>query len=502
MGDRKIRNVLIVGGGSAGWMAAAALANALKGLPIAISLVESEEIGTVGVGESTIPHIRFFNAKLGLDEAEFMRATKATFKLGIEFRDWDRPGDTYMHPFGAFGRDVAGAPFLQQWLRANEAGEAPAFQDFSLPIVAAKRDRFTPPSADPRSLMSTYSYAYQFDAGLYARFLRKYAEGLGVVRTEGKIRDVQLRAEDGFVESVTLESGQVISADLFVDCSGFRGLIIEQTFKAGYEDWSEWLPCDRAIAVPCAHGGPLTPYTQAISQGAGWRWRIPLQHRVGNGYVYCSEYIGDDEAEATLLSRLEAPAEAEPRRLRFLAGRRKRQWVKNCVAIGLSSGFLEPLESTSIYLIQAGIGRLLDLFPDRDFDPADADEFNRLMDLEIERIRDFLILHYYAGARADTPFWRRCREMPIPDSLAYKMELFRERGALVPYRDGVFLEPSWHAVYLGQDVTPRRHEPFAEIAPVDGVVRELRAMHDTIRRAAESIPSHADYIARHCAAEA
>jgi tryptophan halogenase len=500
MTDRSIRTVLIVGGGTAGWMTAAALSKRLQGLPVAIRLVESEEIGTVGVGEATLPHLRHFNVTLGLDEADFMRKTKATFKLGVEFRGWGAPGESYIHPFGAFGEPIADIPFHQLWLRSALHGGAHPFEAFSPPIMAARRGRFAPPSLDPHSPLSRYAYAYHIDAILYARYLRAYGEARGVVRTEGKIGKVEQRAEDGFIEAVVLEDGRRIEADLFVDCSGFRGLLIEQTLKTGYEDWSEWLRCDRAIAVPCADAELLLAHTRATAWEAGWQFRIPLQHRVGNGYIYSSSYIEDAEAEAVLLSRLESPAKAEPRRLRFTAGRRKKQWDKNCVAIGLSSGFLEPLESTSIYLIQAGIGRLLDLFPDRDFDPVDAEEFNRLMDRELERVRDFLILHYWATRRDETPFWNDCRGMQIPDSLALKVELFRERGAVVGYTDGVFLEPSWLAVYFGQGITPSRPHPLAEAIPLDKLNWQLSAIRNSIASAVEALPSHADFLARRCGA--
>jgi tryptophan halogenase len=501
MAEGPVRTVLVVGGGTAGWMTAAALANRLQGLPVAIRLVESEEIGTVGVGEATLPHLRHFNAKLGLDEAEFMRATKATFKLGIEFRNWGEVGDSYIHPFGDFGEPIADLPFHHHWLRSVRHGGAHPLEAFSPPIMMSRRGRFAPPSTDPRSPLSAFSYAYHIDAILYARHLRGYAEARGVVRTEGKIAKVEQRADDGFIEAVVLEKGERIEADLFVDCSGFRGLLIEQTLKSGYEDWSRWLPCDRAIAVPCADAAPLAPYTRATAWESGWQFRIPLQHRVGNGYIYSSGYIDDDAAEAVLLSRLEAPAKAEPRRLRFTAGRRRKQWDRNCVSIGLSSGFLEPLESTSIYLIQAGVGRLLDLFPDRSFDPADADEFNRLMDRELERVRDFLILHYWATRRDDTPFWDYCRTMQIPDSLAEKIELFRERGSVVAYDDGAFLEPSWLAVYFGQGISPSRPHPLADAIPIDALDAQLSAIRSAISSAVERLPSHRDFVARHCGAE-
>ncbi len=498
-----IRKIVIVGGGTAGWMTAAGLSAVLGDGAVAIQLVESAEIGTVGVGEATVPHIRNFNAKLGLDEADFMRKTQATYKLGIEFRDWGRKGESYIHPFGAFGQPIGGVAFHQHWLRAKmlaqkEGGEADDVEAYSLPIIAARLNRFAPPSSDPRSLGSTFSYAYQFDAGLYAQYLRAYSEARGVKRIEGKIQDVALRGEDGFVEAVTLESGQRIEGDLFIDCSGFRGLLIEQAMKTGYEDWTHWLPCDRAAAVPCDSVEPPTPYTRATSDEAGWRWRIPLQHRVGNGYVYCSSYISDDEAARVLVSKLDGKAQQDPRFLRFVTGRRKKQWNRNVVAIGLASGFLEPLESTSIHLIQVAITTLLELFPERGCAKADQDEYNRVMDLEFERIRDFLVLHYHATQRDDSAFWRDKAAAPIPDSLAYKMELFRDRGMVVKYRDGFFLEPSWLAVYLGQNILPRGYDPMADSVDPGEAARRLAALKAAVRRTAEAMPAHQAFIERFC----
>jgi tryptophan halogenase len=500
MADRQVRRIVIVGGGTAGWMTAAALAAKLSGLSIAIDLVESAEIGTVGVGEATVPHIRHFNAALGLDEADFMRKTQATYKLGIEFRDWGRLGDSYMHPFGAFGAAIGGVGFHHHWLRARHGGEPASIEAYCLPIAAARLGRFAPPSPDPRALASTFSYAYQFDAGLYAAYLRAYAEARGVVRTEGKVADVVLRGADGFIEAVVMESGARLAADLFIDCSGFRGLLIEQALKAGYEDWTHWLPCDRAAAVPCETREASLPYTRATADLAGWRWRIPLQHRVGNGYVYCSNHISDDEAAAVLLSKLEGPAQAEPRFLRFATGRRKKQWSKNCVAIGLASGFLEPLESTSIHLIQVALTTLLELFPERDCAQADQDEYNRVMDLEFERIRDFLVLHYHANQRDDAPFWTARRTMPIPDSLAYRMALFRERGVVAKYKDGFFLEPSWLAVYLGQNLVPAAYDPVSDRTGDAELHARLAAIREAVDRTARGMPTHARWIADFCAA--
>jgi tryptophan 7-halogenase len=494
MANEPVQDVLIVGGGTAGWMTAAALSHMLTGQNVRIRLVESAEIGTVGVGEATVPHIRFFNKKLGIDEADFMARTKATFKLGIEFRNWGRKGDSYIHPFGVFGEEIGGVAFHHYWARMHRAGAAEPIEAFSLPVLAARMDRFAFPAEDPGNLLSTYSYAFQFDAGLYAAYLRSFAEARGVVRSEGKIEQVAHDPQTGFVTSVTLENGEIITSELFVDCSGFRGLLIEQALETGYDDWSHWLPCDRAVAAPCATTGPLSPYTRATAMDAGWIWRIPLQHRVGNGHVYCSHYINDDDAAAALVGQLESAPIANLNFLRFKTGKRRKQWSKNVVAIGLSAGFLEPLESTSIHLIQLAIGRLLDFFPDRNWDPVAETEYNRLMDLEYERVRDFLILHYHATERDDTPFWTYVRNMPIPDSLTHKMTAFRERGLVVNYRDGMFLDASWIAVYLGQGVVPRRSDPLGLTLTDDDVAAQLGKLKADLLVAAASLPNHGDFI--------
>jgi tryptophan 7-halogenase len=493
--------IVIIGGGTAGWMSAAALAQVFKG-QCRIRLIESTEIGIIGVGESTVPPIRFFNSTLGLDEADFMRRTRATFKLGIEFRDWSRPGDVYMHPFGDFGRNINGVGFHHHWLRARHIESD--IGEYSLPIAAARRGKFAPPVDDPGSIRSTYSYAFQFDATLYAPYLREYAERRGVVRTEGKVVDVRLRADDGFIESVVLESGERVAGDLFIDCSGFQGVLIEQALRSGYEDWTHWLPCDRAVALPCAYGGDgsasdLTPYTRATARAAGWQWCIPLQHRIGNGYVYCSRFISDDQAADTLLASLEGEPLAGPRLLRFTTGRRRQFWNKNCVAIGLAGGFLEPLESTSIHLIQVAVQRLIELFPQGSCDPLDMEEYNRLMSLEFERVRDFLILHYHATEREDAGLWAYCRTMSIPDTLAYKLELFRHRGYLLSYKDGLFLPPSWLAVYLGQRVVPEHYDPLADNMASADLNSRLHELRTQVRDAAHAMPDHAAFIQKYCA---
>jgi tryptophan 7-halogenase len=491
-----IASVLIVGGGTAGWMVAAALGHKLSGTGIAVTLVESEAIGTVGVGEATVPHIRAFNQSLGFDEAAFMAATNATYKLGIEFRNWGRIGDSYIHPFGAFGRPIDGVDFHHHWIALQRQGLAEPFDRYSLPVAMARANKFTHPATDPESLASTYGYAYQFDASLYARFLRAQAEAKGVVRLEGRVVDVA-QDDRGHVAAVTLDDGRRLAADLFVDCSGFRGLLIEGTLNSGYEEWTHWLPCDRAWAVPCANVGAIGPYTRATALDAGWTWRIPLQHRAGNGHVFSSSFTDEQAALDRLLGQLDAEPLAEPRQLRFVTGKRRRQWIGNTVAIGLAAGFLEPLESTSIHLIQLGIERLLDLFPTADWDPLDAAEFNRLMDLEYERVRDFIILHYCATQRDDTPFWNHVRTMALPDSLRAKMDLWRARGVVVKYRQGMFLEPSWLAVYLGQNVVPNATDPRAILAEKDAA-----AMLREIAATATTMPSHEDVLPRRLEAAA
>lgn len=485
-----IKKVVIVGGGTAGWMSAASLAQFLDLKKCAVTLIESEQIGTVGVGEATLPHLRFFNAKLGIDEREFMRKTNATYKMGIEFVDWGRRGDAYIHPFGDYGHKIQGNPFHHYWLRDRLAGQIHPLCDYSLPVKAAKANKFQFPSQAPRSVLSTFSYAYHIDAGLYANYLRTYAEQKGVKRIEGKVASVQQHLTTGFIESVRMESGQVIDGELFLDCSGFRGLLIEQTLKTGYQDWSHWLICNSAQAIGCHSGGELTPYSRATAQEAGWQWRIPLQHRIGNGYVYSNEHISDEKATETLLSNLDGEPLGEPNQLRFLTGKRNKVWNKNCVAVGLSSGFLEPLESTSIYLIQDALTHLIEHFPTRHFEPGKTDEFNRVMDREYERIRDFLILHYHATSRDDSPFWNYVRSMEIPDSLKSKMELFTQQGHIVKYNDGVFLEPSWLAVYVGQGVLPEKYHPSASTLDTQQVNQMLAGLRAEVKSAVQGMSLH------------
>jgi tryptophan halogenase len=495
-----IRDIVIVGGGTAGWMSAAALAKVLQGR-CHIRVVESDEIGTVGVGEATIPGIRLFNSLLGIDENDFMRQTQGTFKLGIEFVDWGRVGERYMHAFGRLGQDHGTVDFHQYWLKLRLAGRARPLENYSINRLASLRGKFMRATQEvPNSPLAEITHAFHFDASLYARYLRAYSERLGVQRTEGKVVDVQLRASDGHVESLRLADGEVVAGDFFLDCSGFRGLLIEQALKTGYEDWSQWLPCDRAIAVPCASAGELTPYTRATARAAGWQWRIPLQHRTGNGHVHCSRFMSEDEATAILLANLDGQALAEPRTLRFVAGKRRKFWNRNVVAVGLASGFLEPLESTSIHLIQSTIARLIAYFPDGGHDPTLVDEFNAEADFEMERIRDFIILHYHATQREDTPFWRHCRSMEIPATLRRKIELWMAQGRLVRDNGELFAQPAWLQVMEGQGLLPRACHPLVDLMTGQEVQDFVERIRQVISRCVDTMPGHAEYIARHCRA--
>jgi tryptophan halogenase len=496
----KIRQIVIVGGGTAGWMTAAALAKVLKG-QYPIKLVESDEIGTVGVGEATIPMIQLFNRILDLDEDEFMRKTQASFKLGIEFVNWGRLGDRYIHGFGVIGQDNWTVDFHQYWLKQYQAGKAKDLEHYSINTAACRHNKFMRKQAEmPNSPLSQIAHAFHFDASLYAKFLRGFSEDRGVERIEGKIAEVRCRDADGHVEAVQLQNGQWIEGDLFIDCSGFRALLIEGALKTGYEDWSHWLPCDRALAVPCASTQEITPYTRATARQAGWQWRIPLQHRVGNGHVYCSKYISDDEATAVLLSNLDGEPLASPRPIKFLTGKRKQAWNKNVVAIGLASGFLEPLESTSIHLIQMGIGHLLTYFPSGGVDDADRVEYNRLMALEFEWVRDFIILHYKATERTDSAFWNYCRTMDVPESLTHRMRLFESHGRVHREGNELFTKISWLQVMHGQRIRPRSYHPLADLLPEDEIQSYLEEVEQVIGACVDVMPSHAAYIAENCAA--
>ncbi len=496
---RAVREVVIVGGGSAGWMVAAALAQVLEG-QVRIQLLESDEIGTVGVGEATIPQMRLFNGALGIDEHDFVRATQGTYKLGIEFVDWGQRGERYLHSFGSVGQDLGLVPFHHYWVKMLRQGRAQPLGHYALNTVAALAGRFAPQAQAPGLPTVATAYAYHFDAGLYARYLRRTSEAKGVVRTEGRIADVQLRPGDGHVQAVVLADGRRVEGELFIDCSGFTGLLIERALHTGYEDWSHWLPCDRAVAVPCERTGPPEPYTRATARGAGWQWRIPLQHRIGNGHVFCSRHISEDEATAQLMAHLDGRPLAEPRPLRFVPGKRRKLWHRNVVAVGLASGFLEPLESTSLYLVQSSISRLLQFFPTLDFDPLNTAEHNRQADAEFERVRDFIILHYHLTRRDDTPFWTRVRKMELPATLTEKLALFRSTGRLFRAPSDIFSEVSWLQVLVGQGLVPQAHQPLADVLSDDEAAFFLANIERGVAQHAGAMPRHADYLAAHCAA--
>lgn len=491
----RLRRIVIAGGGTAGWMAAAALARTL-GHAIEVTLVESDAIGTVGVGESTIPPLATYNRLLGIKEAEFMAATQATFKLGILFDGWKDGSDRYFHSFGLTGKDHWSAGFQHFWLHGRAKGHAEPYDAYCLELVAALEGKFAH-LPDNR-----LNYAYQLDATRYARFLRRLAEEGGTRRVEGRIARVELDGERGDIAALVLENGQRIDGDLFLDCTGFRALLIEQTLHAGYDDWTHWLPCDSAIAVQTKSVGPPQPYTRAMAHDAGWQWRIPLQHRTGNGLVYCSRYLGRDAALDRLLGNLEGPTRTEPNHLRFTTGARRKQWHRNCVAIGLSSGFLEPLEATSIHLIQRAVLRLIRMLPLAQVSERDIAEFNDQQLADMEQIRDFLILHYKATERRDSAFWRQCASMEVPDSLSHKIELFRETGRVFRKNEELFAENSWVQVMMGQGIEPRAWHPIAEKLPDDELARLLGTLRDNVARTVAGLPAHADYVARYCGAPA
>jgi tryptophan halogenase len=498
--DNNIRRIAIVGGGTSGWMTAAALSKLIKPDYCQIRLIESEEIGTVGVGEATIPQIQLFNKLLDLDENEFVRKTQGTFKLGIQFVNWKQIGQKYIHAFGEVGKDMEGIQFYHYWLKMSELGKAEELGNYTIGGAASDRGKFMRPFDAGNSPLSTIAYAFHFDAGLYGRFLREYSEARGVLRTEGKVVDTILRARDGFIESVLLESGERIEADFFIDCSGFRGLLIEQALKTGYEDWTHWLPCDRAWAVPCESVGEPTPYTRSTAHSAGWQWRIPLQHRVGNGHVFSSKFMSEDEACSILLNNLDGKPLAEPRLLKFVTGKRKKIWNKNCLAVGLASGFMEPLESTSLHLVQSTIARLMSFFPNKYFDQEDIDEFNRQASFEVEKIRDFLILHYHATERDDSDFWNYCRTMSIPEALTQKIEQFKKNGRIYRNSAEMFNELSWLEVMHGQGLHPRAYHPLVDRMTNDEIAQRLEGIRGVIEKSVDYMPTHAQFIAEHCKA--
>ena len=495
-----LRRILIAGGGSSGWMTAALFARLFQGL-YDVVLVESAEIGTIGVGEATIPAIKKYNELLGLDENEFITRTQGTFKLGIQFNGWLNGQDSYIHGFGVIGQDWEWLRMHHYWLKAHELGRAGDFADYSINTAAALKNKFLrsqPNMAD--SPLAHIAHAFQFDAALFAKFLSGYAQDRGVRRREGKIVDVTLRPDDGFIQSVTMADGEVIEADLFIDCSGFRGLFINQALGVEFEDWSHWLPCNRAIAVPCERSEDFTPYTRSTAHGAGWQWRIPLQHRTGNGHVFSARFMDDAEAEKILLANIDGKPLADPFKVDFKAGKRRQLWHKNCVAVGLAGGFLEPLESTSLHLVQSGIIRLVRLLPDGGFNPANVAEFNRQSDFEYERIRDFIILHYKATTRADTPFWDYCRTMELPETLQRKIDLWMANGRIFREDEELFSEESWIQVFLGQGMIPRGYDPLVQIKSDVQIAQFLGNIQSVIGKCVDVMPSHADYVAKTCPA--
>jgi tryptophan 7-halogenase len=499
-----INHIVIVGGGTAGWMAAAALSKLRAGRPVAITVVESEQIGTVGVGEATIPPFLDFNRLLDIDEREMLAEVGGSFKLGIQFVNWGKLGDSYIHPFGNYGYQMEGVSFHHVWHRYQQAGDKRPIQVFNMETMAAYFGRFARTEDYQRDDLPPVNYAYHLDAGRYARYLRKYAEIRGVVRKEGKVNDVAVDGETGFVTGITTEDGTVINGDLFIDCSGFRGLLIEQTLKTGYEDWTHYLPCDRAVALPCQredNSGPL-PYTRATAHKAGWQWQVPLQHRNGNGHVYCSSFMEDQEALDILLGNIAGKPGAEPNYLRFVTGRRKKFWNKNVVALGLSGGFMEPLESTSIHLINTGINKLIAVLSLDGITQTQEDAFNRLTGKEYARIRDFLILHYNATTRDDSEFWNYCRTMTVPDSLTEKVELFRQNGQIFREDDELFTETSWAAVMMGQGIQMGGHNAMADGLKDAATQKELDGIEQSIRYVVEHMPPHGEYLQRYCPAPA
>ncbi|WP_097064236.1 tryptophan halogenase family protein [Sphingomonas guangdongensis] len=491
-GEQRVRRVVIAGGGTAGWLAAAALSHQLGKL-LDITLVESDEIGTVGVGEATIPTVRSFHALIGLDEREFLRATNATFKLGISFENWARIGDRYIHSFGTLGRSTWMGEFHHFWLHARAAGVADEIGAYCLEHEAAAAERFAGGEGQDTS------YAFHLDATLYARHLRARSEAAGVRRIEGKIARVDRDGESGEIRALVLDSGAEVPGDLFIDCTGFRALLLGETLGVGFEDWGEWLQTDRALAVQTESTRPAVPYTRAVAHDAGWRWQIPLQNRVGNGLVYASAFLDDDAARERLLASLDGPTRTEPRLIRYRTGRREQSWAANCVSLGLSSGFVEPLESTSIHLIMIGITRLMQLFPFGGCHEGLRRRFNAQSRTELERVRDFIILHYKLTERDDSPFWRRCRDMSVPQSLADRIALWVEDAHAYQGAEDLFRVDSWVQVMLGQRLQPGGHHLLGRIMPDERLRQTFEGMRRSVRERVASMPAHGEFLKRYAA---
>ncbi|MBC6402579.1 MAG: tryptophan 7-halogenase [Hyphomonadaceae bacterium] len=500
MEDFRVKEVVIVGGGTAGWITAAVLSSFLSG-SLRIRLIESEQIGTVGVGEATIPQIQRLNALLGINEAGFMRATRGSFKLGIEFNNWGHVDESYLHTFGRTGVNLGHTGFHHYWIRAKSGGHKSEFRDYSLHDRSAYAHRFRHLPRVGKTGLSGLDYAYHFDAGRYALFLRRHAESQGVRRVEGRVVDVALDSGTGFISSVQMDGGESYEGDLFVDCTGFRGLLIGQALGVKYHDWSRWLPCNRAVAVSCEKEGPLLPYTKSTAHTAGWQWRIPLQHRTGNGHVFCDDHMSVDEATRILLDNLDGKPHSDPGVLKFTTGRRDVFWHKNCVAVGLASGFLEPLESTSIHLIQSNVSRLMELFPTRHMPRHSIDEYNKRTTREFDCIRDFLVLHYHRTDRTDSEFWTRCRTMKVPDTLTHKMNLFTETGIVYKDHEDLFSESSWVQVMLGQGLRPKAWHSMADRISDLQLSEFLNNVKTIIAKTVDKIPSHEDFVKNYCASD-
>jgi tryptophan halogenase len=494
MMNTKVQKIVIVGGGTAGWMAAASLSKQFAGKAVSIQLIESDAIGTVGVGEATVPGITSYIQSLGIGELEFIKATEATFKLGIEFKNWLRQEHTFFHPFADYGAPLAGRDFYQCWLQLKLQGYAFDLEDFCLGTQLAKKNRFAQPDNDADTPLSIYNYAYHFDASLFAKFLRRYAEQRGVERIEGKIDAVKLDSDDGSICSVAVAGKGHYQGDFFIDCSGFRGLLIEENLKTGYEDWSEWLFCNRAVALQSRSVEDPAPFTRSTALAAGWQWTIPLQHRVGNGYVYCNSYISDDEAVATLKNRVPGEHLTEPKVIKFTAGVRKKFWNKNCVALGLASGFIEPLESTSISLIQTGIEKLLMFLPDLVIDSVKVEQANQFNQMEYERIRDFIILHYKASRRVDTKFWVDASNIVVPKMLQNKMETFERDGTIVSYDFESFRRASWLSMYNGFNITPLTSTAGFSQHDLTSLVDIFKKMRNAIQSGVNCAPTHKNFL--------
>jgi len=502
MKSDQIKEVVILGGGTAGWMAAAALSKLMQRTNLNITLIESKVIGTVGVGEATIPQIRLFNTLLDIDENDFMKRTQGTFKLGIEFVNWGKLGERYIHPFGGYGVDMEGIHFHHFWQKAKKNNaDLPDLSDYCLQAYAAENNKFTRPLNVERSPLRKIAYAFQFDAGLYAKFLREISEEKGTKRIEGKVVSVQQDNDNGHIQSLTLENGDTIAGDFFIDCTGFIGLLIDKTLGAGYQDWSDMLPVNHAVACACTQDEDPIPYTRATAKDAGWQWRIPLQHRLGNGYVFSDKFLEADKAEAELMKSLEGTPLADPKHIKFTTGHRKKFWDKNCLSLGLAAGFMEPLESTSIHLIQTGLSRLMAQFPDKNFNQKDIDYYNKRTESEYVRIRDFLILHYKASVRDDTEFWRYIQAMPLPDKLQEKMELYKENGRIFREDNELFNETSWLAVMHGQGLKPKSYHPVADVISDEEVASRLADIHNSVVKSSDYMPNHIDYIREHCEAD-